>query len=147
MVAFYFSCPQPTSILRVIDNDDMTEMPRVFQATVPCPYHPNKNGYTLQGEAWLPSTATPMDEAEEKRWRLRIVTSHKDRPPTLEDLVPDSKGGVVTVTNTFNKQEVMDYCLPDRDDILLRCKMVSRSQTAETAIFCLLSYIGTCCSH
>lgn len=123
-IAFYFTCPLASSFLRVIDNDSMEEMPRVFQSTVPHLYKPNQRGYTLQAEAWLTSNSTPpaADDTEEKKWKLRIVTSNKDRPPVLEEVVTE-EGGMSVIKDSFYKQEVTNFCLPDREQILFRYKI------------------------
>lgn len=113
-----FNCPLPTSILRVIDNDTMAEMPQVFQSTVPQQYRPNKKGYTLQAEAWLTGVAVSSEDMEDKKWKLRIVTSNKDRPPILEGVTSDES--MVAIDESFHKQEMMNYCLPDREEVLFR---------------------------
>lgn len=120
LVAFYFHCPLPTAILRVIDNDTMTEIPRVFQTTVPYTYQPNSNGYTLQAEAWsnVMSTTLQPEDTEDKKWKLRLATSSCDRPPVLEGVTSEEE--VAVIEESFHKQEVMDYCLPDREEILFR---------------------------
>lgn len=120
LIAVYFHCPLVSSILRVIDNDTMTEIPRVFQMTVPHTYQPNDNGYTLQAEAWSTGIMTTLqpEDTEDKKWRLRLVTSSRDRPPVLEGVV--SEEDVAVIDESFHKQEVMDYCLPDREEILFR---------------------------
>lgn len=120
MLALYFHCPLPTSILRVLDNDTMAEMPRVFQSTVPRTYQPNASGYTLQAEAWYLGVTTSLtpEDMEDKKWKLRLATSSRDRPPVLEGVTSEEE--MVVIEDTFHKQEVMDYSLPDREEILFR---------------------------
>lgn len=116
LVAFSFSCPLQSTLLRVIDNDTMEEMPQVFQVTIPRVYQPNEQGYTLQVEAWT-TGAPPPDEGDSKKWKLRVVTSNRDLPPLLEGCSTDEKKMTEEV---FHKQEMLTYCLPDREDIVLR---------------------------
>lgn len=114
LIAFHFTCPLHSSLLRVIDNDTMTEIPRVFQHTVPQVYHPNTRGYTFQAEAWIHGqpTAGGDGETDDRKWKLRIVTSSRDRPPSIEESSSSE--------DTFQKKEIMDYCLPDREEIIFR---------------------------
>ena len=122
LIAIYFQSPLTSSLLRVIDNDSAEEIPRVFQATVPHTYRPNGKGYTLQAEAWHTGVSSPValpEETEDKKWRLRLVTSSRDNPPVLEGVSREED--VVVIDEAFHKQEIMDYCLPDREDILFRC--------------------------
>ena len=122
LLAFAFSCPLPSSVLRVINNDTMTEIRRVFQTTVPQVYQPNKKGYTLQAEAWVSGVPvfTPSEESEDKKWKLRVVTTNKEKPPVLEDVTTDESPGMVMICDSFHKQELMNYCLPDREEVLFR---------------------------
>ena len=87
----------------------------MFQSTIPQIYQPNEKGYTIQAEAWVVGVVS--DEAEDKKFKLRIVTSHRDRPPLVEGC---SKEEGKVVDETFHKQEFINYCLPDREDILFR---------------------------
>lgn len=116
-MAFHFNCPLQSSLLRVFDNDTMAEMPRAFHLTIPCIYRPNHRGYTLQAEAWLPGVLMPGEEGDEKKWRLRVMTSSREKQPVLEGWnTEDTK----EVEETFHKEEVMDYCLPNREQVLFR---------------------------
>lgn len=90
-------------------------MPRVLHRTVPGVYTPNQNGYTLQAEAWVHGAI--VDDGEDKKWKLRVTTSNKDRPPILEGW--SSEEGK-EVDEPFSKQELMDYCLPNREEVLFR---------------------------
>ncbi len=119
LIAFHFHCPLPTNILRVIDNDTMEEMPRVFESTMPRTYHPNGKGYTLQAEAWVIGVGVATDDTlEDKKWKLRIATSSRYAPPQLEGI--SSEEEMVAIDDTFHKQELTNYCLPDREEILFR---------------------------
>ena len=64
---------------------------------------------------------------EDKKWRLRVVTSNGDKPPVLEGVATmagssssSQEEGAVLIEEVFHKQEVMDYCLPDREEVLFR---------------------------
>ena len=116
-MAFSFQCHVSTCLLRVIDNDTMTEMPRVFQSTIPRVYQPNKKGYTLQAEVWLARVGgSTAEELEDKKWKLRIVTSNRDEPPMMEG--SSEEDGLLE--ETLHKEEMIDYCLPDREDVMFR---------------------------
>ena len=58
------------------------------------------------------------EDMEDKKWKLRLVTSSKDRPPVLEGVTSEEE--MVAIDDSFHKQEVVNYCLPDREDILFR---------------------------
>lgn len=116
-MAFHFNCPLQSSLLRVIDNDTMTEMPRALQRTIPCMYMPNRKGYTLQAEAWVTGGTVAGDEGEDKKWKLRVITSSKESPPVLEGWSTEEGK---EIDETFSKQEIMDYCLPNREEVLFR---------------------------
>lgn len=120
LLAFHFHCPLPTHILRVINNDTMQEIPRIFESTIPQTYHPNEKGYTLQVEAWVIGVREAHEDSggEDKKWQLRIASSSIDAPPQLEGV--ESEEDMVGINDVFHKQEVMNYCLPDREDILFR---------------------------
>ena len=119
LIAFHFHCPLPTSILRVIDNDTMEEMPRVFESTAPRTYHPNKKGYTLLAEAWVIGVSlTAEDALEDKKWKLRIASSSRDAPPQVEGITSEEE--MVAIDDVFHKQDMMNYCLPDREELLFR---------------------------
>ena len=46
-----------------------------------------------------------------------MITSNKERPPILEGWnMEEGK----EVEETFNKQDIMDYCLPNREEVLFR---------------------------
>lgn len=114
-VAFHFHCSLQSCLLRVIDNDTMTEMPRVFQRTTPCIYTPNHKGYTLQAEAWVPGVTTSVSEVDDRKWKLLAITSNKERPPVLNWNTEDREE-----EETFIRQEIVDYCLPNREEVLFR---------------------------
>ena len=116
-MAFQFTCPLQSCLLRIFDNDTMKEMPRAFHLTIPASYKPNKKGYTIQAEAWVPGFLVAGEEGEEKKWRLRIMTSSRDKPPVLEGWSTES---VRDIDELFHKEEVMDYCLPNREQVLFR---------------------------
>lgn len=129
LLAFSLHSPLLSSILRVIDNDTMTEIPRVFESTVPHFYQPNEKGYTLLAEAWVPgvSSLASMEEVsvEDKRWKVRVVSSSKDRRMVLQDRPGGTTpitmdDGLIVIDDTFLKQEMNYYCLPDREEILFR---------------------------
>jgi len=108
----HFSCPVPTCLLRVIDNDTMTELPKLFNKTVPRDYSPNQHGYTLQAEAW--AGAEPARSEVGGKWTLRLVSSNQQQPTVL--------GGDSELPSP-NSQELADYCLPDRDNVLFRYQL------------------------
>ena len=116
-MAFQFNCPLQSSLLRIFDNDTMLDMPRALHLTIPATYQPNKKGYTLQAEAWLPGALTPREEGEEKKWRLRVMTSSREKPPILEGWTTEE---TKDIEESFHKEELMDYSLPNRDQVLFR---------------------------
>ena len=107
-----FECPISTHLLRVIDNDTNSEVPRIFHKTPPRVYHPNSRGYTFQAEAWNNSSEGMLTEGG--KWNLRIVSSSPDLP-TME-----GEATTEEVMTTFYSKEVIDYCLPDRDGCIFR---------------------------
>ena len=108
-----FECPVPTHLLRVIDNDTNTEVPRIFHNTPPCVYHPNSRGYTFQAEAWNNSSEGMLTEGG--KWSLRIVSSSPDLPKMEGEVTTNEE-----VTTMFYSKEIVDYCLPDRDGCIFR---------------------------
>ena len=86
----------------------MTELPRLFHATTPLTYTPNTHGYTVQVEAWCGDSEGVEGGG---KWGLRLVSSSEQLPVLV--------GGEEEL-GTPHTQEVVDYCLPDRDNVLFR---------------------------
>ena len=107
-----FECTIPSHLLRVIDNDTNTEVPRIFHNTPPCVYHPNSRGYTFQAEAWNNSSEGILTEVG--KWSLRIVSSSPELPKMEGEATNEE------IMTTFYSKEIIDYCLPDRDGCLFR---------------------------
>ncbi len=84
----------------------MTELPRVFHYTIPVTYTPNTHGYTVQVEAWC-GDGEGIEAAG--KWGLRLVCSNQDQPLLEEEELV-----------TPHTREIIEYCLPDRDNVLLR---------------------------
>ena len=145
LIAFFFHCPLPTNILRVIDNDTMEEMTRIFESTVPQTYHPNRKGYTLQAEAWVMGVGVAAEDAlEDKKWKLRVATSSRDAPP-LMDGISSEEEMVAAIDDIFHKLEFMNYCLPDREEILFRYSLYNDS-CGDTVFYKPGRFKGTCSS-
>ena len=104
-----------------------------------------QNGYTILCEMWTKSEPV----AEGNNWRLRVISSDKDLPlceglekeedeeESGEDGECDGEGEVVSekeeeegkekkevvevkIEREFYHREIRDYCLPDRDNVMLR---------------------------
>ncbi len=106
MLVARFSSPVSSYLLRIINNDTMKELPRVFGHTTPAVYAPNTHGYTVTVEAWCGDG----DGVEGgSKWGLRLISSSQTHPVLEEEELV-----------TPHTQEYIEYCLPDRDNILFR---------------------------
>eukprot|EP01137_Pigoraptor_chileana_P032726 Opistho-2@22572 len=68
------------SQLRIIDNDTLKEVPKVFLQPTPKLLEPNSRGYTFMGDGRCPQAIMPG------RWRLRIISSPAPPIPLLPEI-------------------------------------------------------------
>ncbi|CAI7999820.1 Androglobin, partial [Geodia barretti] len=156
LLAFSLDCPVPGHQLRVVDNDDGREMPRVAHITEPQEYNINKKGYTILCEMWTRSDPV----VEGNIWKLRVISSDKDLP-LCEGLEKEDEGeedeleqkkneedeeknkeegaegggekdgenvAEVAIGTEFHHKEVREYCLPDRDSVLFRYSLRAKTE-------------------
>ena len=95
-------------LLRVINNDNYKEIPKVFNKVSPYTYCKNKRGYTIIAEARV--TDQPAG-----RWRLRLIGSS----PAL--ISP--KANKTDIVSAFDIRETRDYYLPNENKTILRYKV------------------------
>ncbi|KAI8919009.1 hypothetical protein DFJ77DRAFT_259325 [Powellomyces hirtus] len=96
---------QPTTCLRVVDNDTGQEIPLVFYTLRPRTYMPNKNGYTFLADCRTTS-AKPAG-----KWKLRYVT---ETAPVIPPERP------VELWTKPIVQDLEDVCTPNKHNILFR---------------------------
>ncbi|NWR73225.1 ADGB protein, partial [Centropus unirufus] len=95
----------PSSMLHVVDNDTLEEMPHVFSKVAPRVYPKNKKGYTFMAEAHTDDVPVPAG-----RWRLRLISSHSPLPILARD----------EVYNFYSTKEIKEYYIPNEKSILFR---------------------------
>ncbi|OWF38911.1 Androglobin [Mizuhopecten yessoensis] len=102
--------PINTCMLRVINNDNGEEIPKVFQRVAPYVYKKNKKGYTFVAEA----RTTEMPLAANK-WRMRLIGSLSPLPAPQKN-----EKNEVTCNSTFHVRELKDYYIPNPKDVIFR---------------------------
>ncbi|XP_022294382.2 androglobin-like isoform X10 [Crassostrea virginica] len=98
--------PINTCLLRVVNNDNGEEIPRVFQKVAPCVYKKNRKGYTFVAEARTTDQGIPSN-----KWRMRLIGSLSPLPAPAK---PD------TVNSSFVVKHITDYYVPNSKDIIFR---------------------------
>ncbi|CAF0738248.1 unnamed protein product [Adineta steineri] len=107
----------PNSILRVINNDTYEEMSLVFNRLAPSIFTKNQNGYTFFAEGI--SQDQPITNG---RFRLRLITSYTQLPEIRND----------QLTSIFTTKEIMDYYLPNREQIICRYRVIFAEDINQT---------------
>ncbi len=97
--------PISTCMLRVVNNDNGEEIPRVFQKVAPYVYKKNKRGYTFVAEA-----RTIDQPLMAGRWRMRLIGSLSPLPAPARN----------EVNSSFNTREIRDYYIPNEKCIMFR---------------------------
>ncbi|KAL5010667.1 hypothetical protein ScPMuIL_012972 [Solemya velum] len=101
--------PVNTCLLRVVNNDNGEEIPRVFQKVAPYIYKRNKRGYTFVAEA-----RTTDQSLMAGRWRMRMIGSLRSLPAPTR---PEAK---TELNSSFNVREIKDYFIPNDKNIIFR---------------------------
>lgn len=79
----------------------------MFEHTAPAVYTPNTRGYTVQVEAWCGGDSEGVEGGS--KWGLQFIGSSQEQPVLEEEELVSP-----------HTQEHIDYCLPDRDNMLFR---------------------------
>nr|XP_022294383.1 androglobin-like isoform X13 [Crassostrea virginica] len=98
--------PINTCLLRVVNNDNGEEIPRVFQKVAPYVYKKNRKGYTFVAEARTTDQGIPSN-----KWRMRLIGSLSPLPAPAK---PD------TVNSSFVVKHITDYYVPNSKDLIFR---------------------------
>ncbi|XP_048766494.2 androglobin-like isoform X7 [Ostrea edulis] len=98
--------PVNTCLLRVVNNDNGEEIPRVFQKVAPYVYKKNKKGYSFVAEARTTDQGIPSN-----KWRMRLIGSLSPLPAPAK---PD------TVNSSFVVKHITDYYVPNSKDVIFR---------------------------
>ncbi|UJR16262.1 hypothetical protein I4U23_003169 [Adineta vaga] len=107
----------PNSVLRVINNDTYEEMSLVFNRLAPQNFAKNKNGYTFFVEGISADQSIPNG-----RFRLRLITSYTQLPEMRTE----------QITSTFNTNEIMNYYIPNREQIICRYRVIVADDINQT---------------
>lgn len=98
--------PINTCLLRVVNNDNGEEIPRVFQKVAPYVYKKNRKGYTFVAEARTTDQGIPSN-----KWRMRLIGSLSPLPaPAKAD----------TVNSSFVVKHITDYYMPNSSHVIFR---------------------------
>ncbi|XP_043930477.1 androglobin [Protopterus annectens] len=95
----------PSSVLHVVKNDTLEEIPRVFSKVVPYTYTKDKKGFTFVAEAHTGDAPLPAG-----KWRLRLIGSSGPLPVLSRE----------PINNSFAVKELRDYYVPNEKQILFR---------------------------
>lgn len=98
--------PINTCLLRVVNNDNGEEIPRVFQKVAPYVYKKNRKGYTFVAEARTTDQGIPSN-----KWRMRLIGSLSPLPAPAK---PD------TVNSSFVVKHITDYYMPNSSHVIFR---------------------------
>ncbi|EDV24483.1 uncharacterized protein TRIADDRAFT_56318 [Trichoplax adhaerens] len=99
--------PLQSCHLRVVNNDNGEELPRVFQHVAPSPLKKNKTGYTIVADAKTPDDGN----APAGKWRMRLIGSNQPLPVPYRDFFS---------TVSLTTKEIQDYYCPNKEGIFLR---------------------------